>query len=170
MNDASTSSWRRLGWELFAGVLLIAAAVAVWYVQEYRRATEVETIRQEQVSATEATAETVAVSLFEGFAAGIYPAVGGGRTYVDAAVAELLRVEKVDFAHVFLPDGTVLATSDRKLETLGRAGADARWVLETAEAVAKRRSEDFWEVAGPLVDGDGQVLAFLWLGCDPTSS
>lgn len=165
---SSSSSWRRLGWEVVVALLLIAAAVAVWYIQDYRWAKEVEAARQEQVAAVEETSEAVALSIFQGFAAGIFPAVTAGETYMKAAVDELIRVDKIQFAHVFLPDGTVLATSDRKLEVLGHGNESSRWVLESAEVFAKRRSDDLWEVGGPLVDPDGKVVAFLWIGCDPT--
>lgn len=168
MSATSSSSWRRLGWEVVLALLLIGGGVAVWYIQDYRWAKEVDAARQEQVAASQEMSEAVALSIFQGFAAGISPAVSAGETYMKAAVGELIRVDEIQFAHVFSPDGTVLATSDRKLEVLGHGGESARWVLESKQVFAKRRSDELWEVGGPLVDADGKVVAFLWIGCDPT--
>ncbi len=169
----------RIVWELLALIVLAAIGYGVWTWSEFRwqrrlqdREEQLQTeIATERQNAAEVVAQRRAKEgemVGRAFAAGIRSAVASGRTEaVDAAVGELLRLPGVVFAHVLERGGGVIATSDRKLVTTGRAGPRADWAL-TAQEVAVRpgTSAETTEVAIPVAVDNGVVL---WLSYDLSS-
>jgi len=169
-SSPSSSPWRRLRWEVVVFSLLAAGIYGAWEFQAYRsrealtlesaRWTE-EVARLEQKVAKQAgnrDARDVEVA-FRTYAAGL------AVTEVDAvtpAMDALLRVEEVRFVHLLNPDGTVIATSDRKLETLGHADERAFWSLALDEPVVRTVPGGGTEAAGPITLGGESAV--LWLG------
>lgn len=167
---------KRLGIEAIVIVLLALAILGVWWWRGHVAENEVATLRttqEEEVRALRnessqwagrlATGEAEAV--FRAFAAGIAQQVlPGGDTNLDQAVGGLLELPGVAFVHVLGPDGTVLATSDRKLSVTGRAGDDARWALESTDLVTRAsRQPGVTELAAPIV-GSAGAAGYLWMG------
>jgi hypothetical protein len=167
---------KRLGIEAIVIVLLALAILGVWWWRGHVAENEVTTLRttqEEEVRALRnessqwagrlATGEAEAV--FRAFAAGIAQQVlPGGDPNLDQAVGGLLELPGVAFVHVLGPDGTVLATSDRKLSVTGRAGDDARWALESTDLVTRAsRQPGVTELAAPIV-GSAGAAGYLWMG------
>lgn len=166
----SSSTWRRLLWEVVIFSLLAAAIYGAWEFQAYRsrQALTLETERwaaevvglQQQVAQQAGRQDTRQVeAAFRAFAAGLASAEVGT---LAPALDALLRVEEVRFVHLLQADGTVIATSDRKLETLGRADERATWSLGASELVVRPIPAGGSEAAGPVtLAGESAVL---WLG------
>ena len=175
------SSTRRLLWEIGLGALAIAAMFGVWKLQEWRigkQITQLEADHQaqlaQQVEETERWAAELgyqqAELVFQSFAAGIRGDLEAERIEdVTTAIDLMIRLEPVLFVHVLGPDGTVLGTTDRKLEITGESDERARWALEANELVVRTGLDQLVEIAGPIQAGeDGPKLAVLWLGYQDT--
>jgi len=167
-------SAKRLGVEALVVVVLALGSAGIWWWKDREAAarerqweTRVDQLRQEAGKWAAELASGEAKAVFGSFAAGIAPPVLAERTEsVDQAVVGLLELPAVVFVHVVAPDGTVIASSDRKLMTAGQVGEAARWALAT-EDIENRASEraGVLEVAAPIV-GPAGAKAFLWLGYD----
>lgn len=167
--------WRRFLWELVIFSLLAAGIYAAWEFQAYRSrealaleserwAGEVSRLKQEVATQTgKQDAQQVEVA-FRAFAAGL---AAGENEGADSALEALLRVKEVRFVHLLHPDGTVIASSDRKLESQGRAGEEATWTRGVSELVVQSGSSGITEAAGPISLGVEEVV--LWMGWNSES-
>ena len=175
------SSTRRLLWEIGLGALAIAAMFGVWKLQEWRAGKQLAELEAgHRAELAEHTAETErwaaelgyqqAELVFQSFAAGIRGDLEAGRIEdVTTAIDLMIRLDPVLFVHVLGPDGTVLGTTDRKLEITGESDERARWALESSELVVRTGLDQLVEIAGPItVDEDQRKLAVLWLGYQDT--
>lgn len=158
-------------WEILAFVVLAAIGYGLWSWSNARWGRQLaETegqLRSEIAAEREKAADVLrqrgaeeAEVAARAFAAGIQePALEGRQPAVDAAVGELLHLPGVVFVHVLGRDGTVIATSDRKLVATGRPGPRSAWALSAA-AVTRRAgtTSDITEVAVPIGDADGAVV------------
>lgn len=167
---------KRFGYEFLIFLLLVVLVVGIWIWKD-RQADQAVVEQQERcderVSALTAAGERWAADLaaseaeaaFRSFAAGVYPLVLGNREEaLNQALGALLEVPGVAFVHVVNPDGAVIASSDRKLTTTGRVGADGRWALDTTELVVKEApGSGVTELAAPIIGGAGPA-GYLWMG------
>jgi hypothetical protein len=164
------STWRRLRWEVVVFSLLAAGIYGAWEFQAYR-SRQVLALESERWTAAVARLEQKVAQqaghqderdgevAFHAFAAGL-AAVGLGE--MTPSITALLHVEEVRFVHILHLDGTVIASSDRKLETLGRADEGESWSLGVTELVVRTIPGRGTEVAGPIVVGGEDAV--LWLG------
>lgn len=168
-------SAKRIGAEVVIIVLLVVVVIGVWWWKDRAAAaavTEEREVCAAQVTAAGEQAEMWAAALAEGearavlraFAAGVLPAVLAGRAEsLDQAVGSLLESPGVAAVHVFGLDGTVLASSDRKLTTTGKLPAGAGWVVETTEVTVRPgAAPGTLELAAPLGGATGPA-GYLWL-------
>ena len=178
--DRPKTNWRRLLWEVLGAALLIAAVWGAWTFQEHRKTQaleqqalthteELQAVRQQLTKATTSGAWKEARAVFQTFAATAGPAIETGEGAADQAIAALIRLPGVRFAHLLLPDGQVLATTDRKLEATGQADERARWALDSEETRERAGSDGTLEIAGPLAGQDPRLSPILWLGYAATS-
>lgn len=175
-------SAKRFGIEALIIVILLLALAGVWWYKDHRaeaERAELEADWQARVAAaeaateewTEALAAGQAEAVFRAFASGIHPLVlPGRRDTLDQAVAGLLGLPGVEEIHVLDPEGQVLASSDRKLQTTGRLEPRDAWVVETSEQTTRRADrEGVVEIAAPIVGPSGPA-GFLWLVYDIESA
>jgi hypothetical protein len=172
------STARRVMWEGIILVVLVVAAAGAYKVMErgwrqqildehQRSVAELAAFRNGAAELGESMARRQTEAVLRAFAAGVQPSLLAGKDdAVDTALGQLLELDGVVFVHVLRPDGSVVATSDRKLMTTGEAGARGRWALQ-APGFAMRDGK----VAGtteavlpmPTV-ADGRVI--VWLAYD----
>lgn len=169
-------SGKRLGIEAIIIGLLVLAIAGIWWWRGHAAGEEIEQLRadrDEQVSVLSGDAlrwagrlsAGEAEAVFRAFAAGVAPQIlPGGEPNLDLAVGGLLELPAVDFVHVLAPDGTVLATSDRKLATTGRIGEAERWALGSDDLIRRASSQPgVTELAAPIVGSAGPA-GYLWMG------
>jgi uncharacterized MAPEG superfamily protein len=109
-------------------------------------------------------AESEARAAFRAFTAGISPDVLGGRAEnVDLSLGALLDLPGIEFVHVLGPDGTVIASSDRKLQATGRAGEDASWALGVQDLATRQADGGITELAAPVGGASGPAV-HVWMG------
>lgn len=166
---------KRLLWEVIIVLILGAAIYGVWRwsAMETTRKLEAEQTQwQTKLLAVEHRAEESqanaardqATAVFRAFVAGVQPAIFAGRSEAIAqSVNQLLSLPRIAFVHVLTPTGEVMATSNGKYASAGRADERANWALGL-KAMASRPGElsGTVEVAGPIVGGSGP-LAVVWL-------
>lgn len=166
---------RRVLWEFVLFALLALAVIGVWQWWQSRldqtvsRISEegearLAAVRAEMSGKIDSLASGQAEAVFRAFAAGVQPAVLGGRQdSIDLAVGQLLELPGVAFVHVLKPDGTVIASSNRKFAALGNAGERSRWALSVGE-LTERPGElsGTTELAAPIQGASGPV-AYLWI-------
>lgn len=166
---------KRLLWEIVIVLILGAAIYGVWRwsAMETTRKLEAEQTQwQTKLLAVQRHAEEhqanaardQATAVFRAFVAGIQPAIFAGRTEaITQSVNQLLSLPRIAFVHVLKPTGEVMATSNGKYASAGRADERANWALGL-KAMASRQGElsGTVEVAGPIVGGSGP-LAVVWL-------
>lgn len=169
---------RRFGIEFLIILILVLVAAGIWFWKDGARdkaVADAETACRQEVAALteqgEHWAQALAVSeahaAFRAFAAGVHPLVlRGGADTLDQAIGALLELPGVSFVHVLAPDGSVLASSDRKLSTTGQIGEDGTWVLAASEVVEREGAQPGTrELAAPLIGASGPA-AHLWMGYD----
>ena len=169
-------SAKRLGIEALIIVLLILALLGAWWYRGHRAAAErveleesfaaqIQSLEEQTAQWTDAMAQGQAEAVFRSFASGIHPLVlPERRDSLDQAVAALLELPGIDSVHVLSAEGSVLASSDRKLLTTGQAGERGEWALGATELV-RRASElpGVTELAAPIV-GPAGPAGYLWIG------
>jgi|GEM_PF-1874579 len=171
-------SKKRFGYELLIILLLVLVAAGIWMWKDREAQTaldEAEQVRQQEVATLAssgadwagALATSEAMATFRAFAAGVQPLILNGQAEsLDQAVGSLLELPEVAFVHVLDADGTVLASSDRKLTTTGTLPEADRWVLETSDVLDREGEETgIREMAAPVVGAAGPS-AYLWMGYD----
>jgi len=166
---------KRLLWEVIIVLILGAAIYGVWRwsaVETTRKLEAEQTQWQTKLLAVEHRAQESqanaardqATAVFRAFVAGIQPAIFAGRSEaITQAVNQLLSLPRIAFVHVLTPSGEVLATSNGKYASAGRADERASWALGLKE-MGTRQGElsGTVEVAGPIVGGSGP-LAVVWI-------
>lgn len=167
-------SAKRLGVEALLVILLALCAAGIWWWKDRESAarereweTRLDLVRQEAGKWAAELAAGEARAVFASFAAAIAPPVLLERSEsVDQAVVGLLQLPAVVFVHVLGPEGTVIASSDRKLMAAGQAGEAARWAL-ASENLETRPSDrtGVLELAAPIA-GPAGPEAYLWMGYD----
>lgn len=170
---------KRFGVELLIILILVlvAAGIWIWKDREISHAiVEEQEVARQQVAAVvdsgevwaDALAASEARTAFRAFAAGIHPILMGDvRTQdLDPSIGALLELPAITFVHVLGPEGTVMASSDRKLQTTGQAPPSGAWVTATTD-VTERAGENpgTVELAAPVL-GPAGPFAFLWIGYD----
>ena len=169
---------KRIGIEIVIILVLVVAIFGIWWWMDRQATQQAEDLRQEMESRVAETRETArgwaddlarseAEAAFRSFAGGIAPTVLAKRTDdLSQAVGGLLEMPGIIFVHVIGADGSVLATSDRKLATLENASEQARWALG-ASKLTTRESErgGVMELAAPVVGPTG-AAGYLWMGYD----
>lgn len=167
---------KRTGIEALIIVILLLALVGAWWYRGHRAAaqvaeieeacaTQVQALEAQSTQWTRALADAQAEAVFRAFASGIHPLVlPERRDSLDQAIAALLELDGVDSVHMLSPDGEVLASSDRKLQTTGRVGERGAWALAATDLV-RRDSErpGVSELAAPIVGSSGPT-GYLWMG------
>lgn len=168
---------KRSGIEIVVVLVLVIAIFGVWWWTDRQATQEMEALRQETDariaeareqarSWADSLAQSEAEAAFRSFAAGIAPSVLAQRNDLDQAVGGLLDLPGIVFVHVIGADGSVMATSDRKVGSLENASEYARWALG-ATKVTRRESErgGVLELAAPVVGSTGPA-GYLWMGYD----
>ncbi len=171
-----TNPQKRLLAEIAVVLVLVLALYGVWRTKDRQReealaaqAAEWEArlaaARDETEAWTRSLATSEAEAVFRAFFGGVQPAVlAADLRAVDRAVNELLKLPGVAFVHVLKPDGTVLASSDRKWVITGQAGPEAAWALATWEVTARPGpTAGTTELAAPVL-GPSNPQAFVWMG------
>ncbi len=160
---------KRIGIEVLVVAVLVLVVAGVWSWGRHTTAREVAAREQACRGWVDTVAGSEATMVFRAFAAGVHPLVLSGEPQgLDQAVGALLELPGVEFVHVVARDGTVLASSDRKLLTTGRLGSDAAWVLETGELEQRPGAGGVVEMASPVVGPSGPA-GFVWMGYDTAS-
>jgi len=172
------STARRVMWEGLILIILVVAAVGTYKVMErrwrqqildehQRSVAELAVFRNGAATLGENMARLQTEAVLRAFAAGVQPSLLAGKDdAVDTALGQLLELDGIVFVHVLRPDGSVVATSDRKLMTTGEAGARGRWALQ-ASGFAMRNGAitGTTEAVLPMPTvADGRVI--VWLGYD----
>jgi hypothetical protein len=179
-SSASTrpSNVRRLLIEIAVVVVVALIGFVAWWWcarQSDARVAEVQAQSDARIAAAAESAELWASSLaarqaetvLRAFAAGLYPQLlvsdTGGEGF-DIAIGALLELPGVDFVHILGPDGSVLASSDRKFMVAGAVGDRADWALGTTQLASRRGNlPGTIELATPILSTEG-VEAIAWLG------
>lgn len=169
---------KRIGIEIVVILVLVVAIFGVWWWMDRQATQQAEDLRQEMESRIAETRETAqgwaeelarseAEAAFRGFAGGIAPTVLAKRTDdLDQAVGGLLEMPGIVFVHVIGADGSVLATSDRKLAALENVAEQAQWALGASKlATRESEREGVLELAAPVVGPTGPA-GYLWMGYD----
>ncbi len=171
------SHWKRLLIEIVVVLAVALAGYGAWWWcsrQAARGQSELSASYEARIDAVEASCERWAGAMaakqaeaaLRSFAAGLYPALiadAQGQD-LDIAVGAFLELPGVEFAHLLSPDGTVLASSDRKFTILGDVSGRADWALGVTE-LATRPGEkpDTLELAAPILSSRG-TEAIVWIG------
>lgn len=167
---------KRILIQIVVVILLLFIIYGVWWWGERRAdqriarqaeeyVSQLRMVREQSEAWATALARSEAEAVFQAFASGIHPAVlAGRRDTLDLAIGALLELPGVAFVHIVLPDGSVVASSDRKLTTTGKVGEEAAWALEVQER-SQRPGETpgTLEVASPILGPTGPG-AVLWMG------
>ena len=167
---------KRILWEVGIVLVLLAAIFGLWKWSEInaeravgeqvqRGQAELARVREDCNAWVANLADDQAEAVFMAFAAGIQSSVLAGRTDALAeAKTQLLHLPEILFVHVLAPDGTVLLSSDEKLNTTGRADERAAWAL-AAQELTRHPGErpGSVELAAPILGTDGPQ-AILWIG------
>lgn len=169
---------KRLAIEALVVLVLVGIVFGVWWWQKRQATQRVEEVQQEMQAQiedvrsraqqhAEALARSEAEAVFRAFAGGIAPSVLAGRPDdLDQAVGGLLDLPGIIFVHVIDEDGSVLATSDRKLRALENATEYAQWALQTSRLTTRQSErEGLLELAAPVV-GPAGPAGYLWIGYD----
>lgn len=170
---------KRFGFEFLLVLLLVLVAAGIWLWKDRQAENAVQEAQQQADQRVESVvdsgerwartlAESQARAAFRAFAAGVHPLVlGGGRAQVlDQAIGGLLELPAVTFVHILGPDGAVMASSDRKLQTTGEVPESAAWVTTTNDlAEQPGDTPGVLELAAP-VHGPAGPFAYLWMGYD----
>jgi hypothetical protein len=99
------------------------------------------------------------------FVAGAHSAIlAGDRKAVDQALVALLQLPEVTFVHILEGDGTVIATSDRKLATAGLPAASADWALAVAELTSRPGKGTGATELAVVVTRPDETRAIVWIG------
>ncbi|MEM8930124.1 MAG: hypothetical protein AAGE94_03055 [Acidobacteriota bacterium] len=169
----------RLKIELFLIGGLALAVLLVWFWGERQLVTQTEKLTADYEAQLEAQrlalatdrerrADHEAVAVFRAFAAGVQSAILAGRAdAVDSAVGELLEVPGVVAVHVLRADGSVVATSDRKLATTGSLDERDAWVLEISGLVSKRGRIDGTREVASAIRGAAGGRELIYLVYEP---
>lgn len=173
MNSEKNSN---LYWLVTVVVLLLVAA-GIWFFMSRGKASAVEAERavcDQRVAALTAAGDSWAGALatgqaeaaFRAFAAGVHPLVlrGGQGDSLDQAIGAVLEIPGVTFIHLLGADGTVLASSDRKLTTTGSVGEAGAWVLSANDLVSKAGEVPGTVEMGAPVVGAAGPAGYLWMG------
>lgn len=123
--------------------------------------------RDESARVLDELATGRAEAVFRAYSAGIHAAVLANRKgSLDLSLEELIRLPGVVFVNILQPDGSVIASSDRKLIVLGKAGERGAWALGV-QGFSMRAGDiaGTTEMAMPIQDAAG-VKAVLWLAYD----
>ncbi|HSL82293.1 MAG TPA: hypothetical protein VLF66_05920 [Thermoanaerobaculia bacterium] len=174
-----SASWKRLLIEVLVVLLVALAGYGAWWWcarQAERGAEELARDYEARIAAVEegceawasAMAAEQAEAVLRSFAAGAYPSLMEGRPgeELDVAVGALLELPGVEFAHLLDPEGTVLASSDRKFTVLGEVRERAEWALGATELTSRQGERaGTEELAAPILSTEG-TEAILWLAYD----
>jgi hypothetical protein len=172
-------NWKRLLIEIAVVLLVALIGYGAWWWcsrQAERSLKELAADQDARVTTVRQTCEIWAGSMAQeqaeavlrSFAAGVYPSLIAGREGedFDVAVGALLELPGVTFAHLVKPDGTVLASSDRKFTILGQVGDRADWALGVTELASRPGDRaGTLELAAPILSTEG-TEAIVWLGYD----
>lgn len=121
-------------------------------------------LRSEADAVEDELASGRAEAVFRAYSAGIHAAVLASRKEsLELSVEELVRLPGVAFIHLLQPDGSVIASSDRKLVVMGKVGERGVWALG-AQGFVSRKGDmaGTLEMAMPLEDAAG-VKTVLWM-------
>lgn len=170
-SDNTTRNW------LLTVLALVLVAAGIWFFMSRGKTNAVaaeQAACEQRVAALTAAGDSWAGALaagqaeaaFRAFAAGVYPLVlrGGQSDGLNQAIGAVLEIPGVTFVHLLGADGTVLASSDRKLTTTGRVGEAGAWVLSATELVSKAGEvPGTVEMGAPVVGASGPT-GYLWMG------
>lgn len=162
---------RRWLMEMIAALALTACIGGIYLWSIYRQHT-IEHQCETRVTALRSESDAVeaqlvidrAESVFRAYSAGIHAAVLASRKEsLEVSVEELVRLPGVVFIHLLQPDGGVVASSDRKLEVMGKVGERGVWALE-AQGFIRRKGDiaGTVEMAMPVEDAAG-VKTVVWM-------
>jgi hypothetical protein len=170
-NDNTTRNW------LLIVLALVLVAAGIWFFMSRGKENALAAERaacDERVATLTTAGESWAGTLatgqaeaaFRAFAAGVHPLVlrGGQSGGLDQAIGALLELPGVAFVHLLAADGTVIASSDRKLSTTGQVGDAGAWVLSTTDMVSRGGDvPGTIEIGAPVVGAAGPA-GYLWMG------
>jgi hypothetical protein len=154
------------------GVLVLTGCIGGVYLWSMYRQGAIErqcetilgTLRAEADAVEDDLVSGRAEGVFRAYSAGIHAAVLASRKEsLELSVEELVRLPGVAFIHLFHPDGSVIASSDRKLVVMGKVGERGVWALG-AQGFVSRKGDmaGTLEMAMPLEDAAG-VKTVLWM-------
>lgn len=172
-----TPNAKRLSIEIavVAVVALIGFGAWWWCARQASRSVgEVERDYQARIATIEQNCELWAGALaakqseavLRAFGAGVYPSLIGDEpgTDLDVAIGALLELPGVELAHLLAPDGTVIASSDRKFTVMGEVSARADWALGAVELTSRPGERaGTLELAAPILSSAG-TEAIFWMG------
>lgn len=176
---AGSSGWKRLLIEIAVVLAVALAGYGAWWWcsrQAERTAAELALDYEARFTTLTRSCETWAAALaaeqaeavLRSFAAGLYPSLMEDRPgqELDVAVGALLELPGLTFAHLLEPDGSVLASSDRKFTILGEVSREADWALGVTELTSRQGDRaGTLELAAPVLSTEG-TEAILWLAYD----
>lgn len=175
----ASTNWNRLLIEI--AVVLVVALIGFtawwWCARQAERSAQeiaidyearITTVRQNCEFWAASMAAQQAEAVLRAFAAGIYPSLLAERPgeELDVTIGALLELPGIEFAHLVAPEGSVIASSDRKLTILGDVGERGAWALGVTELSSRQGDrEGVVELAAPILSTAG-TEAIAWLGYD----
>jgi predicted negative regulator of RcsB-dependent stress response len=164
----------RAVWELVALLIIALGVMVAWQIIDSRHQQQLNEVKsqlkadlEEQREEVRQSHERLAASAAEGvlraFVAGAHSAImAGDRKAVDQALVALLQLPEVSFVHILEDDGSVIATSDRKLATAGLTAANADWALAVSELTSRPGKGAGTELAVAVTRPD-ETRAIVWI-------
>jgi type II secretory pathway pseudopilin PulG len=166
----------RAVWELVVLLIIALAAMVAWQIVDSKHQKQLNELKsqlrvelEEQREEVRLSQEQLVASAAEGvlraFVAGAHSAIlAGDRRAVDQALVALLQLPEVTFVHILEDDGTVIATSDRKLATAGLPAASADWALAVAELTSRPGKGIGATELAVVVTRPDETRAIVWIG------